>query len=168
MSEEDKNVRLRVVDKDEGFITNDGNKVDWNPDTIKTDPEYFDHINKIFHFTTDPCPSIKNELNIPYPLKDGLNDYWHGNVFCNPPYSTKEDWLKKAWNERHRVKCMVFLLPAQVNSEWYHEYIKLWDCIYFHRKRIPFIHPQTEKRYNIREHTFLGIYFGEKRGKWYP
>ena len=63
MSEEDKNVRLRVVDKDEGFITNDGNKVDWNPDTIKTDPEYFDHINKIFHFTTDPCPSIKNELN---------------------------------------------------------------------------------------------------------
>src|SRR4051812_27792733 len=33
---------------------------------------------------------------------NGLDQPWFGWVFCNPPFSDLESWVKKAWGEIHR------------------------------------------------------------------
>jgi DNA N-6-adenine-methyltransferase (Dam) len=44
---------------------------------------------------------------------DGLQRAWRGDVFCNPPFSTWDAWVIKAWSEweRGRVRSITMLLP---------------------------------------------------------
>lgn len=44
---------------------------------------------------------------------DGLARAWSGDVWCNPPFSTWDLWLVKAWHEwdRGRVNSITMLLP---------------------------------------------------------
>jgi hypothetical protein len=34
--------------------------------------------------------------------QDGLEQPWHGVVWCNPPYSGLDAWVEKAWREWQR------------------------------------------------------------------
>lgn len=72
-------------------------------------------------FTLDVAASPGNQVNgedgIYYSLEnedDGLKEQWHGDVWCNPPYSDIAPWLRKAWYEWHRGKAASFILgPAR-------------------------------------------------------
>jgi len=93
----------------------------------ETPQDFFDELNKEFHFHLDPCATRKNSKCGVYFDKeiDGLKQTWHGNVFMNPPYGRKIiNWVKKAYEESRKEDCdvVVCLLPARTDTKWFHDY----------------------------------------------
>lgn len=61
---------------------------------------------------------------------DGLTRKWFGRVWCNPPYSSIEPWVRKAWVEvaKGNVDVVAMLLPAtRTEQPWWQE------CVEAHR-----------------------------------
>lgn len=56
---------------------------------------------------------------------DGLSKSWFGTVFCNPPFSEKIDWLKKAYDETENGEAdtVVMVLPVDTSTKWYQRYV---------------------------------------------
>lgn len=64
---------------------------------------------------------------------NGLETNWatYGPlVWCNPPYSQWQKWVKKAFLERSNGATTVMLLPARTDTVAFHSYI--WDS-YLHQ-----------------------------------
>lgn len=97
----------------------------------QTPKKLFDELNEEFQFELDPCTTKDNPLGTPYfytKEDNGLNKFWnYGNVFVNPPYNRAiSKWLDKARHEikyGDRIEYIVFLLPARVDTKWFHKYI---------------------------------------------
>lgn len=56
---------------------------------------------------------------------DGLQQDWFGAVFCNPPFSEKEQWLKKAIQETNdgNAEIVVMVLPVDTSTRWFHNLV---------------------------------------------
>lgn len=109
-----------------------------------TPKNLFEELNKIYHFTLDPCATIENHKCDKYFTKeqDGLKQNWGGQiVFCNPPYSNIKEWAKKCVDEClcNNVE-IVLLVPARTDTKWFHEYIykKNYTQIEFIKGRLKF------------------------------
>lgn len=115
---------------------------DWS-----TPQDFYDKLNKEFHFTLDPCADDLNHKCAKYFTKaqDGLHQDWSGEtVFCNPPYGrTISRWVEKAYNEVYRgeCSCVVLLVPARTDTRWFHQYIYHKAEIRFIRKRLSLVAP---------------------------
>lgn len=117
------------------------NKDDWEtPDNL------YNYLDSIFHFTLDPSCNIYNkkcEFFYTYVSCDnnGLVNSWFGHtVFCNPPYGKIiHEWIYKGFNEwiQNHVTS-VFLIPARVDTQWFHRYVLHHADIIFLRGRIKF------------------------------
>jgi len=46
--------------------------------------------------------------------------------YCNPPYSTKEPFIRKACEESKKGKIIVMLLPADISTQWFVDAV--WKC----------------------------------------
>ena len=71
-------------------------------DNFETPQELFNQLDAIFNFTVDAaCTSENCKCPKGYYYdkgQDGLYADWGGErVFCNPPFSTKADFIKKAF-----------------------------------------------------------------------
>lgn len=57
---------------------------------------------------------------------DGLAHEWHGLVWCNPPYSHIEPWVRKAIAEVEARRCTVLmLLPGnRTEQPWWQEHVE--------------------------------------------
>ncbi len=57
---------------------------------------------------------------------DGLRQSWAGErVWCNPPYSAIEPWVRKAWLEAPRTLGIVMLLPAnRTEQKWWQRQVE--------------------------------------------
>jgi phage N-6-adenine-methyltransferase len=78
--------------------------------------------NKL-HFTVDVAASRTNHKCKRYYTKDenGLKQNWKGErVWCNPPYSDPEPWVKKVVESGCTA---VLLIPAYTSSPWFHDYV---------------------------------------------
>lgn len=71
---------------------------------------------------------------------DGLETPWHGWVWCNPPWSSpsndgrmKEAWLARAveQSKRDAVDGIMMLLPDDVSTGWFQEYVTTADYVTF-------------------------------------
>jgi len=80
--------------------------------------------------------------------EDGLSKAWFGDVWLNPPWSSKGDasakkrWLRKARNEANRdaVDTVTVCLPADTDSHAFHDHIitaPVWCLV--GPGRIPFV-----------------------------
>ena len=113
-------------------------KNDW-----ETPVEFFNELDKEFNFTLDVCANETNHKCKRYytEKEDGLSKSWEGEtVWCNPPYSAKEqnEWVKKCYEEsRHTT--VVMLLPARTDTERFHKYILPYAEIRFVRGRLKFV-----------------------------
>ena len=86
----------------------------------------FNELERIFgQFTLDPCATPENAKCSWYFTRhdDGLIQPWSGKVFMNPPYGREiGKWVRKAWTESLNGALVVCLLPARVDTHWWHEY----------------------------------------------
>lgn len=89
-------------------------------------PQYaFDALNMEFGFTLDPCcwPATAKCAKYYTPKENGLVQDWSDErVFMNPPYGREiGGWMRKALAESRRGALVVCLVPARVDTEWWHE-----------------------------------------------
>lgn len=72
--------------------------------------------------------------------EDGLSEPWHGRVWCNPPYSEKDDWTEKAWKEstREEVEFVALLLSVDTSSDRFHTFVPRASYVYLHDSRLKF------------------------------
>ena len=97
-------------------------------DEWATPQPLFDELDSIFGgFTLDPCATPGNAKCSRFytRMDDGLSQPWTGRVFMNPPYGREiGKWVRKAWEESARGALVVCLLPARVDTRWWHEYAR--------------------------------------------
>jgi phage N-6-adenine-methyltransferase len=89
---------------------------------------------------------------------DALVESWKGQrVFCNPPYSEKKKWIKKAIHEVENNGCPVcvmilpFTMEAVLEIGHYH-----YDLL---KKRVSFIYPETGKPLKGNNCGTMIVYF---------
>jgi hypothetical protein len=104
-------------------------------------------------FDLDPCASDRQTTRTARRLicwpNNGLLLPWEGSVWLNPPYGagTVEAWLEKMVSHADGV----VLLPARVETAWFHRYI--WGCangIFFFRGRPGYVEPDKGGRGRAR------------------
>lgn len=101
-------------------------------DHWSTPDSVYRELDKEFSFTFDPCPL--------YSKVSGLSDAWRGRVFCNPPYSKIEQFIRKGLWHLHARECelLVFLVPARTDTKWFHDYCLSAGEIRFIKGRLKF------------------------------
>ena len=105
-------------------------------DEWETPQRFFDLLNEEFKFTLDPCcttltakcPKFFTLSDLPRDrdnkLVHGLRAPWRGHTaFVNPPYSKVALWLEKGRKELLDGVTSVFLLPARIDTKWFHNQI---------------------------------------------
>jgi phage N-6-adenine-methyltransferase len=94
--------------------------------TWETPQTLFDTLNAEFGFTVDVCALPENAKCPRYytPQQDGLQQDWTGACWCNPPYGTViEQWVQNAYEASKAGTLVVCLLPARVDTRWWHTYV---------------------------------------------
>lgn len=101
-----------------------------NVDDRGTDPELFAELDARFGFTIDVAAAAHNaKCDRFYDLEaDGLTQSWRGErVWCNPPYSSIEPWVRKAqatWLVGG-AELIVMLLPAnRTEQRWWQDLVE--------------------------------------------
>ena len=89
-------------------------------------------LHEEFDFTFDPCPLHSNF--------DGTKVKWHGRVYCNPPYSRIDEFIRHGLFHLANGECelLVFLIPARTDTAWFHDYCLKAAEIRFIRGRLKF------------------------------
>ena len=97
-------------------------------DEWETPQDFFDELDKEFHFDIDVCATNENaKCAVYFGLDngmDGLTTPWEmpwgfARVWCNPPYSNIKEWSKKCSEHKGTA---VMLVPARTDTRWFHEY----------------------------------------------
>lgn len=105
-----------------------------------TPQDFFDNLNKEFHFTVDVCATPENAKVSTYYTKqdDSLSLEWTGICWMNPPYGRNiKRWVKKAWESAQKGSTVVCLLPARTDTSWWHDYCMKGE-VRFIRGRLKF------------------------------
>ena len=100
---------------------------EWTPDDWATPPDFVRRVEEEFGaFELDPCarPATAKAPRYFTKADDGLCQPWApARVFCNPPYSSVEGWLRKAREEAVVGALVVCLLPARPDRDWFHDLV---------------------------------------------
>jgi phage N-6-adenine-methyltransferase len=91
-----------------------------------TPQAFFDALDAEFGFTVDVCALPSNAKCADYysPEQDGLQQVWTGSCWCNPPYGAVIGrWVQKAYESAQSGALVVCLLPARVDTRWWHDYV---------------------------------------------
>ena len=98
---------------------------DTSSDEWETPKYLFDKWNELYHFNLDVSANRDNYKCVNYfdKRQNGLIQQWHGNVWCNPPYSNVSKWVEKASMEMYRGVTTVMLIPARTDTRWFHQFI---------------------------------------------
>lgn len=99
-------------------------------DVRETPIELFAALDEKYRFDLDPCANEQNHLcpvwygpGSPF-AEDGLKASWDGDrVFCNPPFSTIEQWVAKAWAGNPEL--VVMICPVtRTGLAWWHQLVE--------------------------------------------
>lgn len=105
-------------------------------DDWSTPQEFYDTLDREFHFDIDVCADATNAKCTNYWTIDdnGLDQDWGGHTcFCNPPYSDAKEWVRKAYEESQKPgTTIVLLIPARTDTRYFHNYI-------YHKAEIRFV-----------------------------
>jgi phage N-6-adenine-methyltransferase len=111
-----------------------------NSAEYETPQDFFDELDSEFHFNTDVCATRENAKAAIYFTKedDGLEKYWNGVCWMNPPYGRViGKWIKKAYESARGGATIVCLVPARTDTAWWHDYCMKGE-IRFIRGRLKF------------------------------
>lgn len=82
--------------------------------------------NELKYFDLDVCcsfPWVSAKKHYIFPKYDGLKEPWEKHNWCNPPFSTCEDWVKKAYQEQQKGNITYMLLPVRTETKFWHDFI---------------------------------------------
>ena len=89
-------------------------------DEWATPLDLFEHLNKQFRFTLDPCSTHENAKCRRHftRAEDGLIQDWSREVvFMNPPYGREiGHWMRKAYESARLGATVVCLVPARTHT----------------------------------------------------
>ena len=110
-------------------------------DIWATPPEYFEELNKVFNFTTDVCalPFNTKCKHFYSPDDDGLRQNWSGVCWMNPPFSETGKWVEKAFRESKKGTVVIALLPAYIDTSWWHDFVHKKSDFIVPTKRLKFV-----------------------------
>jgi site-specific DNA-methyltransferase (adenine-specific) len=116
----------------------------WTSDNWETPwPVVRDLEREFGPFDLDPCaqPHTAKAPAFYTVDDDGLRLPWWGCVFVNPPYSRIEPWCQRSieMTAQGRVSVVVMLLPAAVDTAWFHDYVWPYAEVRFRRGRVRFL-----------------------------
>lgn len=122
----------------------DGKPEWWTSDEWGTPVDVFRRISVAYGpFALDACcrPETAKADHFYTREDDGLAQPWHGRVWVNPPYSDPAPWIRKAVEEVRNGHSdrVVMLLPAAIDTEWYHTLVVPHADVVPVRGRIRFI-----------------------------
>lgn len=98
-------------------------------DTWRTPSAVFEALDRRFRFSWDLCADEHNAKCQQYldAERDALRYDWHGFpgwLFCNPPFSRKDEFAAKADFERTLGARVVMLLPGNKHEQpWWHKHV---------------------------------------------
>ncbi len=122
-------------------------------DNFRTPDHVFQQLNRIFDFTLDAACTTE-DCKCPNGIyfdkgQDALTTSWGGaRVFCNPPFSQKAAFIKKAHEEVINGDCpiVVMVLPSNSHdSKAFQQYIKKNFFYETLSGRVAFIDPETKQ-----------------------
>ena len=133
---------LREVRTDEA--SDEGKPEWWTSDDWATPIDVFNRISERYGpFDLDACCRDATAKATRYFTKDddGLAHPWRGRVWVNPPYSDPAPWIQKAILEveQGHSERVVMLLPASIDTGWYHSFVLPYADVVPVRGRIRFI-----------------------------
>lgn len=139
-------------------------------DNFETPDFIFNQLKRIFNFNFDVACTFDNcKTNRGFYFDDevnGLNESWDNKrCFCNPPFSQKADWIKKADYEVQNNNCpiCVMILPLNcMDTEVWWEYIEGKYPYETLQGRISFIDPATGKPKSGNNSGTVIVYFKKK------
>lgn len=121
-------------------------------DNFRTPDHIFKQLNDIFNFTLDAaCTTEDCKCPSGYCFDtgvDALKMSWGGRVFCNPPFSQKAAFIKKAYDEVINGDCpvVVMVLPSNCqDSKAFQQYVKKNFFYETLSGRVAFIDPETKQ-----------------------
>lgn len=116
----------------------------WNTDHWETPWELVRSLEEEFGpFRLDPAATAENRKAPCWwdEADDGLRQIWEGPVFCNPPYSVVDLWIRKAIETQAAGHLVVMVLPVRTDRNWWHDLLQPHAEIRFLRGRQRFIGP---------------------------
>ena len=112
------------------------------------------NIPAVFRYKKDGLYGFEDSLK--FNEDDGLTGHWSDFNWCNPPFSKCDKFIKKAAEEQKKGNTTVMLIPARVETKYWHDYIlKNGKAnrpnveVRFLRKNITFLDPDTKKPIQI-------------------
>ena len=122
-------------------------------DNFETPLDLYYQLDRIFNFTLDVACTTKNcKAPKGFYFDEGMDalqrDWGCERVFCNPPFSKKADFIKKAYNEVINGDCpiCVMILPSNCqDSQAFQTYIKKNFFYETLAGRVSFIDPETNE-----------------------
>ena len=120
----------------------------------ETPQDFFDTLDKEFHFTVDACATPWNKKCSAYWCKevDALKQDWARHiVWLNPPYDKSiETWIKKAYENAQVGGLVVALIQGRsTDTKLWHDYVMKSSEIRFIKDRLHFGNNGKFARANI-------------------
>lgn len=101
---------------------------------IRTPRAFFAALHLEYRFTLDGASSDENALLPKHSTKEHPLPWRGERVFCNPPWANIPPFLELA----PEAELAVFLVPARVNSRWFHRGLALGATPRFFPGRVRF------------------------------
>lgn len=122
----------------------DGKPEGWTSDKWATPwPLVHDLEAEFGVFELDPCaePHTAKAPKFYTVEQDGLGKPWFGRVFVNPPFSKPRPWLERAYDATStgEAELVICLLPASVDTRWFHEAVLPFAELRFIRGRVRYL-----------------------------
>lgn len=88
----------------------------------------------------DVAANTSNRKCLEY-LKDGLHESWNKDVWCNPPHSITEKFVRKACEQWHKnnINILMIIPTNTMSSSFWHECIEPYAEYFAIRGRIRFL-----------------------------
>jgi phage N-6-adenine-methyltransferase len=107
----------------------------------ETPADLYHTLHAEFRFTLDVAAVPDNAKCARFytPADDGLTQPWVGTCWCNPPYGRQVgQWIRKAYESAQAGATVVCLVPARVDTRWWHDYVLPASEVRYLRGRLKF------------------------------
>lgn len=119
-------------------------------------------------FDMDVCCSEMNipaKMNLDLTFVDGLQAFWYGLCWMNPPYDELGKWIKKAYEESQKGAEVWCVFPNRTETAYFHRYIltnpNCFRVILQKNKDLGFLHPETKEFVGQYKNPLCICYFGK-------